>query len=344
MMVARRSSPLDMLAPVDPSDAAWFPFDVDLAGGRLQWVHGDEALIKASVFLDPRMPAEGRPQALTPLAPLAALPPSTDTPAWLWHTSFCGSTLLARLLHLAPHSVALREPLVLRRLSDYADAGHDISPWLPPIIALLSRPWRPEGRVVLKPTHAALNLARQAMQAVPAAKAVVLTSGLDDFLVSHLKKTSDTLSNVPLLAERALRAGNLSLRLPPQALQPPSLLAAVTLQWAAQRELVADLRKASGDRLRVLAWSRLGADMEDETVSTAAFLGLALPEDDLRAHVRALAGSHSKATTRPYDARVRDQEYALLRGTYGDDLARARQWAETYVLPALQADALSMDA
>lgn len=310
----------------------------------MQWLHCDEALLQASVFLDPRMPAEGRRQAMTPLAPLAHLPPQERTPAWLWHTSFCGSTLLARLLHLSPHSVALREPLVLRRLSDAADAGHDVSPWLQPVITLLSRPWHPGGRVVLKPTHAALNIASQAMRATPGAKAVLLTSGLEDFLVSHLKKTNETLSKVPVLAGRALRASGLAARLPPEALQPPSALSAAALQWAAQRDLVASLRETLGVRLRVLDWTDLSADIEDATVSTAAFLGLDLPESTLRAHVRAHAGSHSKAMTRPYDARVRQQEHVLLRDMYGDEVMQALRWAERHVLPALRTGALTVDA
>ena len=62
-----------MLAPVDPADPTWFPFDVDVTGGRLQWLRIDEELIVDSAFLDPRMPAAGRPQALTALAPTAGL-------------------------------------------------------------------------------------------------------------------------------------------------------------------------------------------------------------------------------------------------------------------------------
>lgn len=93
----------------------------------------------------------------------------------------------------------------------------------------------------------------------------------------------------------------------------------------------------------MLEWSRLSAEIEDGTVSTAAFLGLTLPEDALRMHVRVLAGSHSKATSRPYDARMRDQEHALLRSTYRNEVTQALRWAAQYVLPALQAGALLAD-
>lgn len=331
------------LAPVDPADPTWFPFDVDVAGGRLQWLRVDEALIAESAFLDPRMPMSGRTNALTPLAPIVALRPAADAPAWLWHTSFCGSTLLARILHLAPHSVALREPLLLRRLSDAAHAGVDIAPWLPPLIALLARPWRPEGRVVVKPTHAALNLARAAMAATPAAKALLLTSPLEDFLVSHLKKSADTLSKIPQLAERALRAGDLPQRLPAEALQPPSALAGAALQWAAQRELVAGLRTGCGPRLRVLDWARLRERIEDGALEAAGFLGLDLPEAALRAHARACAGVHAKATARRYDTATLREENAWLRAQHQAAVSEALRWAEAYVLPALSPGALQVE-
>ncbi|NCT71823.1 MAG: hypothetical protein GXC75_12850 [Xanthomonadaceae bacterium] len=330
------------LAPVDPSDATWFPFDVDLTGNRMQWLRCDEALIQASVFLDPRMPAEGRPQALTPLAPVADLPRSPNAPAWLWHTSFCGSTLLARLLHLAPYSVALREPLVLRRLGDAADAGLDVALWLRPITDLLARPWHPDGHVIVKPTHAVLNIARPAMAAHPESRGIVLTSGLEDFVVSHLKKTSDTLANVPVLAARALRAGTLAQRLSPEALNPPSVLAAAALQWAAQRDVVAALREEVGERVRLLDWTIIRHDMEEAAVATSTFLQLPLPDEALRTQTRRLAATHSKASTRPYDIRVRDQEHRLLRTTYAQEVSQALHWAERHVLPALPAQALSI--
>ena len=114
--------------------------------------------------------------------------------------------MLARLLHVVPYTAVLREPLVLRRLSDCADAGHDIRPWVKPLVALLSRPWRPHGHVVVKPTHAALNIAAGMMAATPASRAIILTSTLEDFLVSHLKKTRETLAKAPLLDEIGFKA------------------------------------------------------------------------------------------------------------------------------------------
>ena len=43
-MDARSTSSLTgPLAPVDAGDATWFPFDVDLAGDRMQWLRCDEA-------------------------------------------------------------------------------------------------------------------------------------------------------------------------------------------------------------------------------------------------------------------------------------------------------------
>ncbi len=330
------------LAPVDMADPTWFPFDVDVVGERLQWLRLTEDLIEANAFLDPRMQAIELQQALTPLAPIAPLVPPEGAPAWLWHTSFCGSTLLARLLHVVPYTAVLREPLVLRRLSDCADAGHDIRPWVKPLVALLSRPWRPHGHVVVKPTHAALNIAAGMMAATPASRAIILTSTLEDFLVSHLKKTRETLAKAPLLARRALAAGDLAARLEPQALQPPSLLAAAALQWSAQRELLAEVCLSSGSRVRVLDWAQLAANVEEETVACASFLRLDLPEVALREHVRAHAGRHAKATKRPYDVALRQMEHDALLARHRMAVTDALRWAESHVLSVLRPQAVSL--
>ncbi|MFX5622823.1 hypothetical protein ABTE00_21950, partial [Acinetobacter baumannii] len=77
-------------------------------------------------------------------------------------------------------------------------------------------------------------------------RGVLLSSDLEDFVVSNIKKTPETQAKIPQLAERALRACSLGPRLPAAALAPPDLLAAATLQWAAQRELAIDLIERVG--------------------------------------------------------------------------------------------------
>src|SRR5688572_9854321 len=206
------STPTDS-APPSLADAHWFPVDLHVPERRFAFARLDVEALERSTFMDTRLNAQ-----LASLEPVdadraAALAQPAHAPAWLFHTSFCGSTLLARALHVPPYQVALKEPLVLRRLGDARHAGWDTGDLPSTTARLLARPWNDGGGVLIKATHAALNIAGDLLDASPDSRAVLLTSSLDDFLVSNLKKPADTLAKVPELAERALRAGTLHARL-----------------------------------------------------------------------------------------------------------------------------------
>ena len=299
---------------------------------------GEETVARES-FIDVRMPADWSAAVRVPISDIIAANLQSPPCAWLWHTSFCGSTLLARMLHLTPHATCLREPLALRRLSDARAAGLDIGPALMAVTALLCRPWHPHGRVLVKPTHAALNIATDIMAASPHARAIVLTSSLEDFVVSHLKKTSQTLEQVPVLAARALRAGRLRARLPPAALDPPDILAASALQWAAQRDLVMDLVRVVGeDRIRIVAFEELQRRPADIAVAAQRWLRLDLPEAALRRQAGDLSNHHAKVPSRRYSPDERRAENHMLADLYREDIARTLAWATRLLLPYLDAE------
>ncbi|BDU17758.1 hypothetical protein [Lysobacter auxotrophicus] len=319
--------------PTHASDARWFPVDLHVPDRRFDMAMLDAGVLERSTFLDTRLDA-----TLASVEPIAAdrfamLP--QRTPAWLFHTSFCGSTLLARAAHLPAHHVALKEPLVLRRLADARHAGWSIDGLCDIAVRLLSRPWTPDGDVLVKATHAALNIAPDLLRVTPDSRAVLLTSTLDDFLVSNLKKTPETQAKVPELAERALRAGTLHARLPAQALQPPDLLCAVALQWAAQRDLLAGLVRGFGERVRVLDFATLADDPENVVVACARWWRWSSPENALRERTREVAHRNAKAMAVEYSAQQREQEARMVQARFGTELARARDWAERFVLPYL---------
>lgn len=121
------------------SDARWFPVDVHVPRGEIGFLNLDEDLITGSAFLDNRMAAPWQ----TPIWYAARNLPTTvlkATPALLFHTSFCCSTLLARLLQTTPQVVSLREPLVLRRLADAQFANVAFDALLQNCLDLLARP------------------------------------------------------------------------------------------------------------------------------------------------------------------------------------------------------------
>ncbi len=322
---------------LDAGDASWFPVDLHVPERRFAFARLDVDALERSTFMDTRLDAPLSCVDNVPVDGVAALPMPARPPAWLFHTSFCGSTLLARALHVPPAQVALKEPLVLRRLGDARHAGWEVADLCGVSARLLARPWADGGGVLVKATHAALNVAADLLDATPGSRAVLLTSSLDDFLVSNLKKPRDTLEKVPALAERALQAGTLHRRLPPQALQPPDLLCAVALQWAAQRDVLSRLATRFADRVRVLDFSQLARDPVEVTLACARWWRLPASEETVRARASDVARRNAKAVDVSYSAAQREQETRLVQERHGEDLACTHAWAQRFVLPALDA-------
>lgn len=321
------------------ADARWFAADLHVPDRRFAMRLLDESVIERSSFLDTRLeapPGETEPLTVADATAAAAGLPRAPV-GWIFHTSFCASTLLARCLHVAPHTVALKEPLVLRRLSDARHAGWSLDGLVAPSLALLARPWRAAGAVVIKPTHVALNVAADLMAAMPDSRAVVVTSSLADFLVSNLKKPPGSQAKIPLLVERALRATGFGERLSPVGRQPPDLICAAGLQWAAQQEEVRALVAAAGPRVRVLDMQPMLGDLVGAATVCAAWLGLALPAEALAAHVRDAGQRNAKAVDVPMDPERRAYEAGIVVQRHRDALVRAGEWLQTHVLPAMQA-------
>lgn len=324
-------------------DARWFPVDLHVPDRRFSFVRIDDSVVERSAFLDVRIEADLNDAVAVAATALPSLP-TAGRLGWLFHTSFCGSTLLARMLHSVRRTV-LREPLVLRRLADAQRVHWGVDGLLEPTVRLLARPWAPSSGVVIKPTHAALGLAVHLMEASRSSNAIVLTSSLDDFLVSNLKKTRETLAKVPELAERALNASSFGRRLHVAALTPPNLLAAVGLQWAAQRELCGEAFEQVGEaRMRTLAADELYARPLDVAVAAASWFGFTEDVDELLCVASREAYRNAKATTVPYDAKTRALEAEAVAHRYADELRAARAWFDRCVAPHMQARALHFDA
>lgn len=328
-------------AVVDVADPRWFPVDLDPVTPRFAMLRIDEGHVTEPAFMDNRLGVDFSAAIPVPLAAMPDLPAPPRT-AWLFHTSFCCSTLLARALQDPPACMVYREPLVLRRLSDARDRGMVVTPWMAPTTRLLFRPWHEAGTVVVKPTHAALNIAGELLAATPGSRAVALLSSLDDFLVSNIKKTPETHAKVPALVERAIAAGSLRHRLAGRAIEPPSLLAAVALQWVAQRELLVDIDAHAPGRLLFMDASRILADLADAARECLGWWGLPVDIDALRARAMRVAGVNAKQTSATYSARQREGEAAQLARMFARELDEARAWFECEILPAIRPQALAL--
>ncbi len=321
--------------PFDVHDPRWFPFDLAIERGVLRFLHFEAPVLHASAFLDHRIAVADRTPTEVSLAALGVPSPALP-PAWLFHTSFCCSTLAARALHLAPSVEVLKEPFALRRLSDAAHAGVDLGGWIGPVVDLLARPWSPGGRVLVKPTHVALDLAPALLDRAAGARALLLYSGLEDFLVSNCKKPAETRDKVGRLAARlAQDAGWDATALLGEAEAAAPWSGAVALQWAATRRLAERAAAHAPDRLRVLSDRALLADLPQAVRRAADWLQLDLPTAALEAHLAGEARRHAKSTDVPYDAAQRQAEAAYVRRRDARTIDDALTWAGRRLAPLL---------
>src|SRR5689334_3484758 len=121
---------------------AWHLYDVDLQRGELHFLEVTPETFRVSAFLDTRI-AFTREQmhgfSIESVASvLQQVPPRIPRTGFIFHSSFCCSSLLARSLQREGKVLVLREPWALRRLGDVKRS-----------LAKQGQQWEPQGPQLL---------------------------------------------------------------------------------------------------------------------------------------------------------------------------------------------------
>lgn len=142
----------------------------------------DRAAYQRSIFLDARISPAAESAARVPVAALAAAAPMPRTTAWIFHVAHCGSTLLARALEAVSEGLVLREPMALRQLAFAPDPAR-----LQLVLAMLGRRYGGEEPTLVKANVPVNALLPAIAAADPAAPAVFLHLGLEDYALAVLR-------------------------------------------------------------------------------------------------------------------------------------------------------------
>ncbi len=326
--------------PLDLEDPRHFPVSYDASADAFCFASIDASTL-AAPFLDARMgDAWARKQAL----PMPGVDPSTTVaPAWLFHTAFCCSTLLARALHAPPHAIALKEPhaltdLATLSLSPDPAASDRLGTRIGEACHLLARPWAPSGRVLIKPTNAVNRLIPRLLDATPDSRAVLLHGSLEEFLYSCLKKLPGAEQPLRWMVQYLLPGTQLQQALGVSPTHPFNPVESSVLVWHAQVERYADaLVNDPRDRLRSLDMTRLLDDPPAMVAAVAGWLGLDTGEDDMGqafdARVEAVFTRNSKDPGRQYGPDTRARERAELRERLGPIVDAALEWSSRAIAP-----------
>ncbi|HSV04073.1 MAG TPA: hypothetical protein VLI41_12800 [Phenylobacterium sp.] len=321
----------------------WFPADLDPARRAVLLVETDEATLAAQPFLDRRWDRRALQERWAPLealSPLASPDGGAPNLGFIFHTSFCCSTLIAAALDRRGRSLALREPWVLVQLADALRAGL-CEPGQPleiaPGLALRALARTPSGgKVIIKPSNFANRLAREAA-ARTSGQALFLYSDLPSFLLS-IAKGGVQLARYARSLFGAV-AGDLGERMPftGRDLLEMSDLEIAALVWRMQ---MADLRRASSlygpARAAWLDCEAFLADPQGAIAALDTFFDLGLGPDHVEAVTQGpLLGRHAKAPGLAFTPADRQAQAAAVRARLGADLERLVEWSRT-AWPALE--------
>jgi hypothetical protein len=321
---------------------AWHLYDLDLQRGELHFLEVTADTFSISAFLDTRIAyTGGRLHGFTLETIASALQqvphrlPRTD---FIFHSSFCCSSLLSRSLQREGRVLVLREPWALRRLSEVkrglAVHGQQWEPQGPMLLdmmlQLLSKTWTESESVLIKPTHVANNLAAEMLMLRPEAQGIVLYSGLEAFLVSNLKKQDDTKQKMPMLARIFDADTGYTKRFENTSIESLGMLQQAAVIWHAQMLAFQGLLSSpGGTRLKTLDSARLLADPPAALQAAAAWLGNPLTAEELDGIIEGPTWkTHAKDPFSDYDSAKREQENRDIVARHADEIRYVLRWME----------------
>lgn len=316
--------------PPDFSVNAGYPlFAFDATQDRGWVLHFDRDDYRRASFLDQRALQHrqipgwevSRAEVEAALSP----PVSTMPIHWLFHIGHCGSTLLSRILDLAPGVLGLREPLPLLTLAQ-ASGDPATAAWFPPTLRLLARGFDDTRAVVIKPTSVVTTLASQLLES-HAGQACLLWVDLQTWLATMLRDASlrkSALSTEPLRLIALVDAA-----LPPAAGDGERLARLWLGEQLRWRQLALAIDSQNAQRLIDLDFAAVLGDPAATSARLLAHFGLQAPPDwAQRIEASGLLTRYAKDEAQDFDALTRQRELAAAQALHHDTIAAGIAWAE----------------
>jgi hypothetical protein len=313
--------------------AHWLPHRVNPVQRRMQFVPMTRDVYESSNFLDDRfLPANDQAQVIRfPDKSLACSPTTVD---FIFHGAFCGSTLLSRCLDIPGSRLAIREPLILRQLFEirrrHGSRFDDrrMQQLLQLVMHFLGTGFSPAERVLIKPSNLCNPFIEHLLE-LTRGRAILLSVGLEQFLISSLKKGPHSLAKHRwimdgLLDEQAL--GRLPKRIKVRIKRVTDLEAAAVV-WLLQTWQFDDLLQGRfRDRLKAVRFE----DFLDHPIS--GLNGIINFLEQRPAHRRVDTDPllyNAKATKERYGSHQRKLEARYVRKVFGRQIDAVMRWIDS---------------
>lgn len=318
--------------PFSLADPEWLAHRHVEGADAVRFIHVPRADRSRVPFLtDANLGERLAPHELPVAAVLARCEPPPAL-CWLFHSAFCGSTLLAHGLDAEGIASSLSEPVILNDLVGLRRRGAPpaaVARVADAALRTLGRAYPGERAVVVKPSNVIAPLTELLLALAPQAPAVFLFAPLETFLLSVARKGLPCRLWVRELLEGYLRQDFVSLGLSPDDCFRLTDLQVAAVGWLAQHGHFLRLARAlPGGRIKLMDADRMLADPHAALGAVAAHYWLGLtPRDGAALADGPAFARHSKSGT-AYSAQSREDDYAAARAAYGEEIGTIMAWAE----------------
>ncbi len=308
------------------SDPSWFADNFDPKARTVSFLHLDRAKLSDAPFLDSRLNRSGAEQTALSFDALEA-PPSPPHLNFIWHTSFCCSTLIAHALDAPGKNLALREPGITMTLAAAKRAGWFARERQLParVFGLLARRFSDREQILVKPTNTANTLIEDAAR-LTSGKMLFLYSSQREFLLSIAKKKLDGYIFARKIFSIFAQDGDAIGKLPPQQLFEMSDLQIASLVWQMQVGHFRRMMTILGPRAAALDCAQFLADPKAVLARLDKFFELGLGAEHIET-IAPMFARNAKNERESYDAAKTARESEALAQSLGPDLERVIDWS-----------------
>ncbi|MDT8384052.1 MAG: SEC-C domain-containing protein [Gammaproteobacteria bacterium] len=338
----------EALEHIDASPAL-FPARVNFAEYQSYFIMMSPQTYRDSVFMDPGR-IKGSCIIQTDLAWLrsACDKIAGQQTAFIFHTAFCGSTLMSQALDAAYHTLPIREPELLGNLLAYlrnpANSPQDKDAWYRRVMALLSRRFDAQQMAVVKANDYANPLMLAMIERHADAPLLFMHTPLQEFLAGCLKANN----RKQWIAQRyaALRQPiNQLLGLGPDfTVAEDAYGELAALYWSYNIALFHKAYRSMPARVRSLEFNHMLANPYTAVARCADWFGLMPIEGTtLEQAMAPLLGVYSKNSKFTYSPQQRDGEITALLSAHQAELAAAEELARKLLAADYPEDGLPGD-
>lgn len=321
----------------------YYLYGINLEASALEFFKVNAEEFRASSFMDKRLNLQATDRVLVDIAEARAVREQylRSHPGrmlnYLFHTAFCGSTLLAKCLDRPRHCITFREPQVLMQLANLKRSRQAVPapavnfPELLELVLFFLACSANDGEnVVFKPMNSANNLLDDILASPGTGGVVLLYSDLENFLLAILRG-GEVRRGFARRLFQLVRSDT-----PQFANLPLSEVAALTdlqmavLVWQVHMEQYrAALARHPRMDVKTLDCKTFYSEPEETLVRLGQQFGCALDRQAAKTITQGpLFRTHSKDSHLAYDAAQRATQDDELRTAHQEDLRALLAWSE----------------